>query len=401
MSNLQDLQNAGTSRTGRAWLTNPVRRLLLVAARPYFAWMLTEIEHAKLSGLQQVESGRQASDAQRHEIDQMVSTFREETCGVAQRDDALRKDQMAVNFRLGGLEDQIHEEQQSSKAERAALHCRLQALELAMSKDNSPSRSDGNFNTLRSNKAMAISGTSLVVSDGPYGRFILRQPDLISDHILNGGFWDAHLKTVIERFGATNRSALDAGAYLGFHSCYMARYFRTVYAFEPQVEIYRMLCSNLLLNNCHNVVAVNGALYEMPGHMRLADSVEQEIPVPTLNGGLDYDHVGNAAAMAFQVSDASNPTAVAAQTVDQLGLADLGFMKVDTQGSDLRVLRGSRQTIERCKPIIVAEYERELAKHHGSTWEGFHAFFREIGYNVQVLREQDEGKQIDLLATPA
>ena len=233
-----------------------------------------------------------------------------------------------------------------------------------------------------------------------HGRFVLRQPDLISDHILAGAFWDAHLKPVIERAGAADRTAIDAGAYLGFHSAYMARYFRTVHAFEPQVEIYRMLCANLLLNNCHNVIATNAALYDTAGRMGLANSAEQEIPVPAQDGQVDYDRIGNAAALTFHLVDARDPAAVPAVTVDQLGLADLGFMKVDTQGSDLHVLRGARATIQRCRPVITAEFERELARQHGNTLDDYHRFFDEAGYAVEVLDDRSEGKQIDLLATP-
>ena len=254
--------------------------------------------------------------------------------------------------------------------------------------------------TLLPHQPLAIPGTSLVVSSGPYGCFVLRQPDLVSDHILAGSFWDPHLKPVMERVGRPDGSAIDAGAYLGFHSVYMSRFFRVVYAFEPQVEIYRMLCTNLLLNNCRNVRAINGGLYDISGQLRLAGSASQEIPLPVADGAVDYNRVGNAAALTFRLTSENDPTGVCAQPIDQLGLTDLAFIKIDTQGSDLHVLKGARATIQRCRPVITAEFERELAGSHGDTLEDYHRYFDEMAYTVKVLDSRSDGKQVDLLATP-
>ena len=180
----------------------------------------------------------------------------------------------------------------------------------------------------------------------------------------------------------------------------MSRFFRVVHAFEPQIEIYRMLCANLLLNNCRNVTAINGALYDVPGYLRLADNARQEIPLPVADGAIDYDRIGNAAALTFQVTDEGDPKGVCTRTIDQLGLTDLAFIKVDTQGSDLHVLKGARATIRGCRPVITAEDERELAQCHGNTLEHYYLYFDEMDYDVQVLDNRSDGKQIDLLATP-
>jgi FkbM family methyltransferase len=466
MTDLTDLRRAGHSVTGRAWMTNPVRRGLLLAARPYFARILAAIDELKLlehrthaleHRVREIEQRGQDAAARQ----QLGGTVKDELLQLTRTIDGLRKDQMAVNHRLGSIEDQAEQGRQADGAERDAVQAALANLADALAalrqeqaaashrlggieQEAAQRRQAGDamqaelrllgpaIETLRQeqvaagrrvdrieaeaaaraavpapglvtlpvNLPMAVRGTSLVLHDGPYGRFVLRQPDLISDHILAGAFWDSHLKAVIERAADADRTAIDAGAYLGFHSVYMARFFRTVHAFEPQVEIYRMLCANLLLNNCHNVIAANAALYDAAGHMRLADRAEQEIPVPAHDGEVDYDRIGNAAALTFQPADAGAPSAVPARTVDQLGLADLAFMKVDAQGSDLHVLRGARATIQRCRPVIAAEFERELARIHDDTLDDYRRFFDELGYAVEVLDDRGDGKQVDLLATP-
>ena len=316
--------------------------------------------------------------------------------------DGLHKDQLAWAHRLGSLEDGMDKGRREAEdlgkelTEQMLQLRQLAALEQRIEDLQAPT----GMATLMPRQPLAIPATSLVLHSGPYGCFLLRQPDLISDHILAGSFWDSHLKSVIEQAGRPDGSAIDAGAYLGFHSTYMSRFFRAVHAFEPQVEIYRMLCANLLLNNCRNVTAVNGALYDIPGHLRLADNARQEIPLPVADGTVDYDRVGNAAALTFQLTDESDPKGVCTRTIDQLSLIDLAFIKVDTQGSDLHVLKGARTTIQRCRPVITAEYERELAQSHGNTLEDYYQYFEEMAYDVRTLENRGDGKQIDLLATP-
>jgi FkbM family methyltransferase len=416
MTDLNALKEAGRSKTSRAWMTNPVRTAILIAGRPFFARLLSDIHALRLDNAQLERRLALAGEEQQKS---KVSTgasqgVSEELRHLARMFDALRKDQMACNYRLGSLDDRLEEDQQrllkaegaqqrlveksdESAAQHEGLLARIESLERTVSGERANAKG---IVTLPRNTPMAVFGTSLVLHDGPYGRFVLRQPDLISDYILGGAFWDSHLKKIIEDAAAADRTAIDAGSYLGFHSVYMSRFFRTVYAFEPQVEIYRMLCANLLLNGCHNVMANNCALYDVAGHMRLANSSSQEIAVPERDGEVDYDHIGNAAAMSFQLAQQSDSSAVAAMTIDELHLVDLAFIKVDTQGSDLRVLRGAKETLKRCRPVIAAEYERELSRNHGASLDDFYSFFNELGYDVKVAREQSEGKQLDLLATP-
>jgi len=42
-------------------------------------------------------------------------------------------------------------------------------------------------------------------------------------------------------------------------------------------------------------------------------------------------------------------------TIDALGLTDLGFMKLDLEGSELDCLRGASETLERCSPVVMTE----------------------------------------------
>jgi FkbM family methyltransferase len=464
MVDFNDLRRAGRSTTGSAWLTNPVRRGIFKIVGPYLDRLgqaINENRRDTANGLEGLQRKAEALEQLSNDIGDRarnVGVLKDELLGLGSVLDGLRKDQRALAHRLGGLEDEADAARQSSSSINAQLlqlvqmfdmlrgeqtavrhdlgaaaetvdalrqsggalrdqlftfggllealrgeqhtaQARLDTMENDITTIRPPTTAAG-MATLLQNQPIAIFGTSLLLHSGPYGHFLLRQPDIISDHILSGAFWDSHLKPVIESAAGADRNAIDAGAYFGFHTVYMSRYFRTVYTFEPQIEIFRMLCTNLLLNNCRNVIATNAALYDSPGYMRMADNAAQEIPVPTQDGALDYDRVRNAAALTFRTASADEPATVPRRTVDELGLTDLGFMKVDTQGSDLHVLRGAHNTIQRCRPVIATEYERELAQEHGNTLDDYYGYFNEINYNVKILDDRSNGKQVDLLATP-
>jgi FkbM family methyltransferase len=179
----------------------------------------------------------------------------------------------------------------------------------------------------------------------------------------------------------------------------MSRFFKEVYSFEPQTPIYHMLCANIALNNRTNIKAANKALYDRDCLMTLAPTKLQEIGVPHDRGEIDYTSLENAAALAFEVTE-DGANAVEAHRIDKLQLTNVGFIKVDTQGSDLSVLRGAEKTIQSSRPVIVFEYERELSAQHGHQWNEFEAFFEGIGYELSSLSSVGEGKQIDYIAVP-
>jgi len=404
MTEPSDFLRFASTLNSRAWLTYPVRRVFFEIMKPFIVYQaaLTDTvgkscqvfnqQRANLEG--QVAQLSIASDKARQQLLLL---------------DGLRKDSLAVSSRLASLEDGVNqlEDQKPALLERlshaehrlADFEDRLHLMRDLLQERDAKAASFG-IPTLPREAPLAIAGTTLILHDGPFGRFLLRSPDVISDHVTRGEFWDAHLQPIIEQTGRPDACAIDAGAYLGFHSVYMSRYFGTVYSFEPQVEIYRMLCANLLLNNCHNVIATNGALYDVEGQMRMAPPAVQEISVPRDGTQPAYDAIGNAAALMFELAPAPDEQSVPCRTIDGMGLTTLALLKVDAQGSDLHILQGARATIARCRPAIVAECERELTRAHHHTIDDYRAFFAQVDYDVKVLDDRSSGKQIDFLAIP-
>jgi hypothetical protein len=57
------------------------------------------------------------------------------------------------------------------------------------------------------------------------------------------------------------------------------------------------------------------------------------------------------------------------------------LIKSDAQGCDLKALQGLRQTIERCRPAILFEFEERLALYQGQTWADYLEFLYKIDYH--------------------
>lgn len=156
-------------------------------------------------------------------------------------------------------------------------------------------------------------------------------------------------------------TVVEAGTNIGTHTLPLARMVGEagrVVAFEPQRRVFQVLCANLALNGIGCVEAHWAALGEAAG----------EAAVPALFASA----AGNVGGMA--IGEEGGEEVVPVRTVDGLGLAACGFMKVDVEGMEAAVLRGARATIARHRPVLYVENDRPAQS------PGLIALLLELGY---------------------
>jgi hypothetical protein len=59
---------------------------------------------------------------------------------------------------------------------------------------------------------------------------------------------------------------------------------------------------------------------------------------------------------------------VAVSTIDSFGITQCDFMKIDVEGMELHVLQGAENTIEKFRPVIAVEADREETIESIFTW---------------------------------
>jgi FkbM family methyltransferase len=143
--------------------------------------------------------------------------------------------------------------------------------------------------------------------------------------------WDQVFLPVLERLDkrAKRRGiVVDAGAFIGDSTEWFAGNYQCI-TFEPQIDAFTCLIHNLPL--------------------------ETHFPYPVGNGETvdlktETDGPGNLGSRAV-----IKGSTIKTMRLDDLGLDELALLKVDVEGSEPLVLDGAKDTIARCKPMVLVE----------------------------------------------
>jgi FkbM family methyltransferase len=276
--------------------------------------------------------------------------------------------------------------------------CKLEELS-AFQKELSKELSNSQLAT-HDRFALAESRSRLFVGGTDDGIFLLKSGDLISDSVREGHAWDKHIIDALENsLNGRDQLAVEVGAHIGLLTVPLARRFKRVLAFEPNGFNYRLLTANVALNGLRDVTCINEGIYSECVALSLAKAEKQETPVPLgPDGSFDGWSATNLGAYSFS-PDGSGIFRALARTLDSYNLNDLAFLKIDAQGADGEVIAGASETIRRCRPVIVFEWEDELSKNFRVSKADVHRQLESDGYAIELLKEHNS-KQRDFLAIP-
>ncbi|HYF07267.1 MAG TPA: FkbM family methyltransferase, partial [Acetobacteraceae bacterium] len=170
---------------------------------------------------------------------------------------------------------------------------------------------------------------------------------------------------------------LDAGAHHGLLTVPFAQLPGSrVIAFEPLPAAFARL-----------EAALRAAFGAVPPHVALHRAAlgdrtgEVTLALPVV-GGIASEQWASMVKdySAFAASGVSVQTVTAPLVrVDDLGLTDLTHTKLDAEGAEYEVLRGARETLIRCRPVMTLEVEERHRE--GSTW-AVPAYLDALGYDV-------------------
>lgn len=158
------------------------------------------------------------------------------------------------------------------------------------------------------------------------------------------------------------RVALDVGANRGVWTYVLRGLAREVHAFEPNPKMFADLSAALKGRaHLHALALSDGA-------------GEAEFRVP--RGRRGYSNQGGSLS-AIAVPRDYGALTVRTARLDDLGIADVGFIKIDVEGAELAVIAGARETLRRDRPVMVVELEE---RHTGRPIEAMIGDIEAHGY---------------------
>jgi FkbM family methyltransferase len=168
-------------------------------------------------------------------------------------------------------------------------------------------------------------------------------------------------------FVPSDRTAVDVGTWWGPWSWWLARRVPRVEAFEPNASIYGELRRILPVN----VALHNVALSDVRG--------ESALWSPSTAFGTE----GRSTLLAESISGGVAQR-VQIVPLDELGLTDVGFIKIDVEGAELSVLRGGNALLQRDRPNLLVEIEE--AHHSPENMDRVFEYLKVLGYHGSFLR---------------
>ena len=167
------------------------------------------------------------------------------------------------------------------------------------------------------------------VPDGSYGtRFF----DTLTDDGLPAAGFD-RVQACIEACGKRRKIAVDGGAYVGVWSLHLAKRFRRVFAYEPASDNFECLQRN------------TAALRK---RVQL-----REAALSSTTGWMEWEQ--RSKPYAGRVRAATGNHGFLGRKLDDENLPRLDLLKLDVEGHEYDALLGARETIIRCKPVVLIE----------------------------------------------
>ena len=189
--------------------------------------------------------------------------------------------------------------------------------------------------------------------------------------------------SALQRFGTTPEvrgTVLDVGANIGTYSLPLAKTYPALHfvCFEPQLPVCELLRKNIELNQLNNVVTHAIGLSDSPREVTatLPDyNLEPNIGAFSLDAEVQVHE--------YEVKTRGAAQTVELRTLDSFDFRDVRMIKVDVEGLELAVLRGSQQTLVQngFPPILFETW----------TWKPWYAkrrrdliaWVESLGYRVQ------------------
>jgi len=196
--------------------------------------------------------------------------------------------------------------------------------------------------------------------DCKHGKFLVNQKDTyIGRSLYNTGEYCDEEVALLGKICEEGDIVIDGGANIGALTIPLAKKLGSgkMIAFEPQQPIFQNLCANISLNTINNVIALPYGLGEVCESLYLKLS-------PTIDGNSNY----GMASVSHEQTDTVVEVRSLSSVFQQYNLSSLKLIKLDIEGMELPALKGAEPLIDKFKPFLYVENDKEKYSHDLINW---------------------------------
>ncbi len=155
--------------------------------------------------------------------------------------------------------------------------------------------------------------------------------------------------------------AVDIGGFMGSYTWFLERIASHVHVFEPQPY-----CADFISRAAASNVTVH--------HCALSDQVGScSLNLPVQDGPSQAARIGDDK----QLDADGRQIQVELKTLDSYELENVGFIKIDAEGAEEKILTGAADTLQRCSPTLLIEIEQ---RHIGKPIDEIFNSIQALGY---------------------
>ena len=212
---------------------------------------------------------------------------------------------------------------------------------------------------------------------------------VIGNTLNNNEIWELEVRNLLitsldKNF---NGCIVDIGANIGTHTVQLSLQYNhaKVYAFEPQKHHFYCLEKNINDNNISNCSLFRCGLSD--GSNEYAYHSKYDLKKKDNYGGKGLFQISDNNDQRFGEIDIHNKCIL--KKLDDYNLENVGLIKVDVEGHELSILKGSMQTIKNNLPIIFIEIWN-IPEHYNRyvNSDSFKILF-ELGYKLKKIGPMD------------
>lgn len=169
-----------------------------------------------------------------------------------------------------------------------------------------------------------------------------------------------------------DRVAIDVGANRGIYTFFLSRLAAKTVAYEPSPALALFLKEAHLPNTEVRESGVSNSAGEQTFFVHFNDKDVPQYNVGHLGGG----HPAGRRGMEFPVRTVR---------LDDEGLSNVGFIKIDVEGHEWEVIDGARDLLARCRPNLIVEILEGAGDRKAVARNKIAVLLDELGYEIYVF----------------